>query len=81
MWLEGARLTTLASALTTPPSLQLCFALTLCSAFWVSWGPWGWGPASAGAPACPSDPALSLQWHNKGLALIFCILQSLALTW
>ncbi|XP_066117210.1 vesicle transport protein SFT2B isoform X1 [Saccopteryx bilineata] len=32
----------------------LCFALTLCSAFW---------------------------WHNKGLALIFCILQSLALTW
>lgn len=35
-------------------SLQLCFALTLCSAFW---------------------------WHNKGLALIFCILQSLALTW
>lgn len=35
-------------------SLQLCFALTLCSAFW---------------------------WHNKGLALIFCVLQSLALTW
>nr|XP_025859035.1 vesicle transport protein SFT2B [Vulpes vulpes] len=32
----------------------LCFALTLCSAFW---------------------------WHIKGLALIFCILQSLALTW
>ncbi|XP_048666032.1 vesicle transport protein SFT2B isoform X2 [Marmota marmota marmota] len=32
----------------------LCFALTLCSAFW---------------------------WHNKGLALIFCILQSLSLTW
>uniref|UniRef100_A0A8C7CEJ6 Vesicle transport protein n=1 Tax=Neovison vison TaxID=452646 RepID=A0A8C7CEJ6_NEOVI len=32
----------------------LCFALTLCSAFW---------------------------WHSKGLALIFCILQSLALTW
>ncbi|XP_062048692.1 vesicle transport protein SFT2B isoform X1 [Lepus europaeus] len=32
----------------------VCFALTLCSAFW---------------------------WHNKGLALIFCILQSLALTW
>ncbi|KAM7054171.1 vesicle transport protein SFT2B [Molossus nigricans] len=32
----------------------LCFALTLCSAFW---------------------------WHNKGLALIFCVLQSLALTW
>lgn len=32
----------------------LCFALTLCAAFW---------------------------WHNKGLALIFCILQSLALTW
>ncbi|KAL6085096.1 hypothetical protein STEG23_015939, partial [Scotinomys teguina] len=32
----------------------LCFALTLCSAFW---------------------------WHKKGLALIFCILQSLALTW
>uniref|UniRef100_A0A8I3X0C0 Vesicle transport protein n=1 Tax=Callithrix jacchus TaxID=9483 RepID=A0A8I3X0C0_CALJA len=31
----------------------LCFALTLCSAFW---------------------------WHNKGLALIFCILQSVALT-
>lgn len=23
----------------------------------------------------------SFQWHNKGLALIFCILQSLALTW
>uniref|UniRef100_A0AC11E6V8 SFT2 domain containing 2 n=1 Tax=Ovis aries TaxID=9940 RepID=A0AC11E6V8_SHEEP len=23
----------------------------------------------------------SLLWHNKGLALIFCILQSLALTW
>ncbi|XP_037681338.1 vesicle transport protein SFT2B isoform X1 [Choloepus didactylus] len=34
--------------------MLLCFALTLCSAFW---------------------------WHNKGLALIFCILQSLALTW
>ncbi|XP_048666031.1 vesicle transport protein SFT2B isoform X1 [Marmota marmota marmota] len=33
---------------------ELCFALTLCSAFW---------------------------WHNKGLALIFCILQSLSLTW
>ncbi|ERE72519.1 vesicle transport protein SFT2B-like protein [Cricetulus griseus] len=32
----------------------LCFALTLCSAFW---------------------------WHKKALALIFCILQSLALTW
>ncbi|KFO29121.1 Vesicle transport protein SFT2B [Fukomys damarensis] len=32
----------------------LCFALTLCSAFW---------------------------WKKKVLALIFCILQSLALTW
>ncbi|ELW67247.1 T-box transcription factor TBX19 [Tupaia chinensis] len=33
---------------------KLCFALTLCSAFW---------------------------WKKQGLALIFCILQSLALTW
>lgn len=32
----------------------LCFALTLCSAFW---------------------------WHKNALALIFCVLQSLALTW
>lgn len=34
--------------------MLLCFALTLCSAFW---------------------------WRKNGLALIFCILQSLALTW
>lgn len=63
-------------------SRQLCLVLTLCAVFWVS--RWGriWISLSFFFEVVMAEWFCFLfQWGKKGLAIIFCILQFLAMTW
>lgn len=64
---------------------QLCLVLTLCAAFWVRFlnqmFDAGVSVENLLNVIFISFYFVSLQWQKKGLAIIFCIMQFLAMTW
>lgn len=70
----------------TCASPQVCLVLTLCAAFWVrKVARCFWVCVFCQTRISGTSGVLiicvSPQWKNKGLALLFCILQFLAFTW